>query len=100
MNGQGFGAFASGLSGGYGLGKSINGALNKPEQPKLTAQNTAPTVQQGAQQTLGAADVTMPQLGSAESMGFGAGHAKPEEGGFMSKLGGYLNEYNGGGNVQ
>lgn len=100
MNGQGFGAFASGLSGGFGVGKSIKSAMNKPEQTKLTAETTAPAVQAGAQQTLGAADVTIPQLGSAESMGFGAGQAKPEEGGFMSKLGGFLNEYNGGSNGQ
>lgn len=104
MNGQSFGALASGLSGGYGLGKSIKGALNKPEQPKLTAQNTAPAVQQGAQQTLGAADVTMPQL-DASAAGFNTQPA--EQGGLMSKLGGWLSETpadfgmtKGGGNGQ
>ena len=100
MNGQAFGALMGGMANAYSAGKSIKDAMKKPEQPKLTAEATAPVVQQGAQQTLGAADVTMPQLGSAESMGFGADLAKPEGGGFMSKLGGYFNEYNGGSNGQ
>lgn len=89
MNGQGFGAFMSGLSGGYTLGKSIKGAPAKTEAAKLTAEATAPAVQQGAQQTLGAADITAPALPSASEMGFG----QQQEGGLASKMSGWISDF-------
>lgn len=89
MNGQGFGAFMSGLSGGYSLGKSIKGAPAKPDAPKLTPEATAPAVQQGAQQTLGAADITAPALPSASEMGFG----QQQEGGLVSKMGSWISDF-------